>query len=615
MMLKRKLVVFVIISLIMTIFLPFNSLSASGQAAVDTIYMANRPLQTYKKGFITPNSFPYDVVNIIEVRVDEENIIADEQGTILTMKLPKGIIARANTNDITSRPNAIKNLTMIQGHDAQSNFFRFHLNISAGREDAVFYIYLYNMTVPEDYNNFQVIATFESDNSRIFTKGEVAFAYVEGGHLAVEAEEYQLVTTFNQDNYAPTLIFKENFSNAITNIELTLPKGFYWDRTVGSGIVVPESGFYDHRQQTVPFSYRGTVSGFPEAAERLTIEFSLLKEVKSQEKSSWKLMGQQLKIIINPDEARLGEVEAKADRATPATFEIATYGHQAAEAEEVTTVRLLSGRTQPLGEFKITERRVAALEKGRTIVFTLPEGLKWTSYPTISETSETNGLTLAMEQGKTKWEKVDEMGRSIRTTISKESSETAAILIFEGGEVNIDEDYEGSAEMIVRGNAGATGVVPLGNVQYLPGSKVGELSPSPGEIPMQTAGKTVVFTINQPIYKIDNQVKNALLTPYIKDGRTFLGLKDVAVAVGVKEEDILWEPVTRTITIQKEKNIIQLQLGSNIIRSNAGNIVMNTTAEVKDNRTTLPVAYIMQALDINYNWDGNSNTVTITLDK
>lgn len=137
------------------------------------------------------------------------------------------------------------------------------------------------------------------------------------------------------------------------------------------------------------------------------------------------------------------------------------------------------------------------------------------------------------------------------------------------------------------------------------------ITPAPGE-----TRATTTFTIGSTSYTVvENNVavdKIMDVAPYIKDGRTYLPVRFVAEALGVTEDNILWDPVTRSVTIFKGDRIAQMTIGSTILLVNGVEINMDVAPEITNGRTMLPVRWMTQALGAGIAWDAETQTVTVT---
>ncbi|MCT4607149.1 MAG: copper amine oxidase N-terminal domain-containing protein [Marinisporobacter sp.] len=119
------------------------------------------------------------------------------------------------------------------------------------------------------------------------------------------------------------------------------------------------------------------------------------------------------------------------------------------------------------------------------------------------------------------------------------------------------------------------------------------------------------FVIGQSTYKVGDEERSADVAPYIADGRTMLSLRYVSEAMGVTNDNIIWDGETRTVTIFKGDRVAQVKIGSNKLFVNGVAVPMDTAAVIKDGRTMLPIRFIAQALGAEVEWDGATRTVTI----
>jgi hypothetical protein len=137
------------------------------------------------------------------------------------------------------------------------------------------------------------------------------------------------------------------------------------------------------------------------------------------------------------------------------------------------------------------------------------------------------------------------------------------------------------------------------------------ITPAPGEI-----HATTTFTIGSTTYTVVEAAvaveKTMDVAPYIKDGRTYLPVRFVADALGVTEDNIIWDPVNATVTIFKGDRIAQMTIGSNILLVNGVQLTMDAAPEIVSGRTMLPVRWMAQALGATIEWDPETQQVTVT---
>ncbi|MEG6568773.1 copper amine oxidase N-terminal domain-containing protein [Thermoanaerobacterium thermosaccharolyticum] len=120
----------------------------------------------------------------------------------------------------------------------------------------------------------------------------------------------------------------------------------------------------------------------------------------------------------------------------------------------------------------------------------------------------------------------------------------------------------------------------------------------------------VVFTIGSTSYTVNGTTQTMDVAPYVKNGRTYLPVRYVAQALGVSNDNILYN--NGVVTLMKDNTIVQLTIGSNVMVVNGVSITMDTPAEISNGRTMLPFRWIAQAFGAQVNYDANAKTVTIT---
>lgn len=93
------------------------------------------------------------------------------------------------------------------------------------------------------------------------------------------------------------------------------------------------------------------------------------------------------------------------------------------------------------------------------------------------------------------------------------------------------------------------------------------------------------------------------------DNRTMVPLRAIFEALGAEIE---WNGETRTVTSVKDDTTVSLTVGENVITVNGGAKELDVSAQIKDNRTLVPVRAISEAFGCDVAWDGETRTVTIT---
>ena len=97
--------------------------------------------------------------------------------------------------------------------------------------------------------------------------------------------------------------------------------------------------------------------------------------------------------------------------------------------------------------------------------------------------------------------------------------------------------------------------------------------------------QTVVFTIGSTEYKVGNVTQTMDVAPYIKGDRTCLPIRYVGYALGIADQNILWDDATKTATLSQGNKVVQVKIGSTTLLVNGVAIAMDVARKL---RTTAP---------------------------
>jgi len=124
--------------------------------------------------------------------------------------------------------------------------------------------------------------------------------------------------------------------------------------------------------------------------------------------------------------------------------------------------------------------------------------------------------------------------------------------------------------------------------------------------------KSATFKIGSTIYNVGAEARAMDAAPYIKDNRTFVPVRYLAYALGVKESDVKWDAATQTVTLTKDKTTVKLVIGSNVLTVNDQVKYMDVAPEiVEPGRTMLPARWVAEAFGAAVGWDPATQTVLI----
>ena len=119
-------------------------------------------------------------------------------------------------------------------------------------------------------------------------------------------------------------------------------------------------------------------------------------------------------------------------------------------------------------------------------------------------------------------------------------------------------------------------------------------------------------------YMIAGEQTVALDVPaYVSaSGYTMLPVRAVAVALGILNNNVLWDQATKTVTILYGQRIITMTVGAKVINVNGSAIPASSSPEVVDGRTFLPMRDLATALGVtDITWDAATKTATLNGNK
>jgi len=127
------------------------------------------------------------------------------------------------------------------------------------------------------------------------------------------------------------------------------------------------------------------------------------------------------------------------------------------------------------------------------------------------------------------------------------------------------------------------------------------------------SGSFKASAINKQIFitvKVNGNYIKMDTWPYIKDGRTFVSVRFVAEALGAKVE---WDGEDKKVTIKDDYNYIELFVGSKECYINAVKQAMDTSPEISNGRTMVPLRFVSEVLGCSVDW--NQTTYTVSINK
>lgn len=123
----------------------------------------------------------------------------------------------------------------------------------------------------------------------------------------------------------------------------------------------------------------------------------------------------------------------------------------------------------------------------------------------------------------------------------------------------------------------------------------------------------VILQIDNPIMTVNGTEKEIDpgigTSPVIIDDRTLLPIRAVIEEIGGTVD---WNGDTREVTLTYNDNTIRLVIDSTTAYLNNAANTLDTAPTIIKDRTMLPIRFIAESFDFDVDWDGTTQTVTIT---
>lgn len=99
--------------------------------------------------------------------------------------------------------------------------------------------------------------------------------------------------------------------------------------------------------------------------------------------------------------------------------------------------------------------------------------------------------------------------------------------------------------------------------------------------------------------------------PEIINSRTMVPMRAIFSSLGY---DVYWDDSEKTVTAMKGNDIIQLTVGSEKAYKNGEEIILDSPAVIKNDRTLVPLRYVAESAMCNVDWNGEKQEVYIQAD-
>ncbi|MEG1637664.1 MAG: copper amine oxidase N-terminal domain-containing protein, partial [Cellulosilyticaceae bacterium] len=121
--------------------------------------------------------------------------------------------------------------------------------------------------------------------------------------------------------------------------------------------------------------------------------------------------------------------------------------------------------------------------------------------------------------------------------------------------------------------------------------------------------RKITFKMGEEAYAVNGKYHHLDVPAHIEEGRTLVPIKYVAQALGISSDQVKWNKKTQEITLYGNK-VIELEIGSNIMRVDGKKTYMATEVVLEKGRTMVPIGEISRALEVDTTWDDKTQTAT-----
>ena len=129
-------------------------------------------------------------------------------------------------------------------------------------------------------------------------------------------------------------------------------------------------------------------------------------------------------------------------------------------------------------------------------------------------------------------------------------------------------------------------------------------------VPLLAPSSRAATSVNVSVNGTPVAFSSATGTPFLdQNGRTQVPLRVTMEALGAT---VGWDNSTRTATVSKGSVSIRIPIGTSFILVNGVKKSNDTTAQIVNGRTYLPIRIVAESLSATVNWDNSTKSVQIT---
>ncbi|MEW6696522.1 MAG: copper amine oxidase N-terminal domain-containing protein [Bacillota bacterium] len=296
--------------------------------------------------------------------------------------------------------------------------------------------------------------------------------------------------------------------------------------------------------------------------------------------------------------AELTDLTVNIDADAPAgDLKVKIYGSAGVEGELViATIKapftvtaskpevVLGVQNQKLGDITITETEDEAVAEDKWIILEAPIGFNFDEDPDVDVTA--GNMDIDNDESKGRYFAFEVTGDSTKASTIKISNITFDVdRTVPVGDITF-KVYMTKNSKVATVGGDFDKAIDDENYEDVTNVVVGTIAnPAP-------ATGSVLFNIGSSVYTVDNVTKVMDAAPYIKNGRTYVPVRYLALSLGVAEENIKYE--NGVVTLVKGDVTLKLTIGDkNLVKGDA-TVTMDVAPEVVNGRTMLPARFVAE---------------------
>ncbi|RXT04529.1 copper amine oxidase N-terminal domain-containing protein [Ammoniphilus sp. CFH 90114] len=378
----------------------------------------------------------------------------------------------------------------------------------------------------------------------------------------------------NYQGSLSTLYIKENHTPFVNgeSFRVTLPEGVKWNLSssgklegTADGVEREDAARYERvSDRTLEVRIQNIGSGGLEDLDEIRIPLDITVEGATGD------------LLLT--------VEGRDSVITSGQYQFATVPVQ--KEIKLSTEDLIQAEGIYTFHLRIQESSKNTFERNKPITLSLPHGFVFMEHGE-TETLKGNKKGLEMEGIGT-----SELKIKMNDTPTEEASEWKIPISYKfQGEALLEE---GTVYLLVNGNRTDLAVGSYKKDQF----------------------KKIIYQIGNETYHIGEVEKKMDVAPYIKGGRTFLPVRYVAEALGLRDDQILWNGTTKTVYMTKDGRSIQIPLNEDYLILNNGKIPADgLAAEMMDNRVMVSIRNIMELFEVEITWEADTQSVIVRTER